>query len=439
MTRLPPRLISACFACLLFAASASAQTLRIYNIDVEQADAALVVMPNGKTLLIDSGKNGHGQRLKDVMNQAGVTKIDAFVASHYHEDHFGGIDDLVNMGVPVLEAYDRGDKQFVKAADKAKPTYKDYQSAVGEDAKTLRRGDKIELDPSVLIICLGSGGVVIGETNPVPGHEENDMSISLLMSFAGFRAYFGGDTEAVTEIKIAAGHLAKDVDFYKASHHGSHSSSSPAFMGDMRPSLVVISNGSTASYHHPRQVTMDTYGALQNPPLVLQTNKCFLPAPCANVANSFMADTEQGQTDGIIRTEVNGAAGTFTVHWKNDERTFSIKAPAAVAPLAAGAVFITALLPNPVGSDELNETITLTNNGTQPVSLAGWILRDRSGLTWDLAGNLTPGQTKTFKRNGQPLSLNNAGDEIVLVDPAQALRDSFTYTTSTEGASIKRP
>ena len=65
---------------------------------MEQADAALVV-PNGKTLLIDSGKNGHGSRIKAVMDLAGVTQIDAFVNSHYQEDHFGGIDDLVNMGV----------------------------------------------------------------------------------------------------------------------------------------------------------------------------------------------------------------------------------------------------------------------------------------------------------------------------------------------------
>ena len=78
----------AVFVALLFLAANPlfAQTLRIYHIDVEQADAALVVMPNGKTLLIDSGKNGHGERLRSVMKQAGVTEIDAFVAPHYHED-----------------------------------------------------------------------------------------------------------------------------------------------------------------------------------------------------------------------------------------------------------------------------------------------------------------------------------------------------------------
>src|SRR5687767_3082026 len=91
--------------------AAGAQTLRIFHIDVEQGDAALIVMPNGKTLLIDSGKNGHGDRIRKVMQQAGVNQIDAFIASHYHEDHFGGIDDLVDANIAVLESYDRGDKE----------------------------------------------------------------------------------------------------------------------------------------------------------------------------------------------------------------------------------------------------------------------------------------------------------------------------------------
>src|SRR5687768_6324085 len=101
------KLLAVCAVLLaLSAGSVSAQTLRIYQIDVEQADAALIVMPNGKTLLIDSGKNNHGERIRNVMVTAGVTQIDAFVASHYHEDHYGGIDDLVDAGVSVLESFD---------------------------------------------------------------------------------------------------------------------------------------------------------------------------------------------------------------------------------------------------------------------------------------------------------------------------------------------
>ena len=69
---------------LLFVASSSAQTLRFYHIDVEQGAATLVVSPSGKSLLIDAGKNGHGPRIKAVMQEAGVTQIDYFVATHYH-------------------------------------------------------------------------------------------------------------------------------------------------------------------------------------------------------------------------------------------------------------------------------------------------------------------------------------------------------------------
>src|SRR5262245_45131712 len=89
------------------------QQLRIYHVDVEQASATLFVAPSGKTLLVDSGKNSHGKRIKTVMDRAGVNQIDFFVDTHYHEDHYGGIDDLVDLGVPVLEAYDRGGKDIL--------------------------------------------------------------------------------------------------------------------------------------------------------------------------------------------------------------------------------------------------------------------------------------------------------------------------------------
>jgi hypothetical protein len=56
-----------------------AEQLRVYHIDVEQASSTLFVAPGGKTLRIDSGKNGMGSRIKAVMDRAGVTQIDFFV------------------------------------------------------------------------------------------------------------------------------------------------------------------------------------------------------------------------------------------------------------------------------------------------------------------------------------------------------------------------
>jgi hypothetical protein len=80
--------------------------------------------------------------------------------------------------------------------------------------------------------------------------------------------------------------------------------------------------------------------------------------------------------------------------------------------------------------------VTIRNDGTAPLTLEGWTLRDRSGLTWALTGSLQPGESKTFRRLGQEMTLNNTGDEIVLVDPASLERDRFSYVTSSEGMTI---
>ena len=88
---------------LLWSLPLSAQQLHIYHIDVEQASATLFVAPGGKTLLVDSGKNNMGGRIKAVMDRAHVSVIDFFVLTHHHEDHDGSTDDLVALGVPVRE------------------------------------------------------------------------------------------------------------------------------------------------------------------------------------------------------------------------------------------------------------------------------------------------------------------------------------------------
>ena len=66
------------------------------------------------------------------------------------------------------------------------------------------------------------------------------------------------------------------------------------------------------------------------------------------------------------------------------------------------------LLPNPPGDESQNEEATLANDGTQPVSLTGWTLRDRAGRSWvlDSLGTMAPGEEKAIQRGGQPMAMN---------------------------------
>jgi beta-lactamase superfamily II metal-dependent hydrolase len=403
---------------------------------VEQADATLFVSPSGKALLVDSGKNGHGSRLKAAMQEAGVDTINYFVCTHYHEDHCGGIDDLVTTeGVPVMHAYDRGDKAFLPSSTTGGATYQNYQSAVGENATHLMRGETVPLDPELSVTCISSGGAVLGEVNPVPGIDENDMSVSLLLQYKGFRYFIGGDIEAPTEQKIADRDLVLDVDVCEADHHGSHSSSSADFMHDLKPSVVVISNGSRADYQHPRQSTLDFYAGMTPAPVVFQTNKYLKGGAGGNVDDEFIAALESTDEDGSILITVSSSGADYTVTYRDKSKTIPVKASTA----SGASVVIESLLPDPVGSDTELEEVTLQNKGTSEVSMAGWLLKDQSGRVWALAGlgTVPAGQSATIQRKGMPMSLNNGGDEVSLLDAGNHLQDQFSYAGSTEGVRIQ--
>src|SRR5439155_3111931 len=110
-TRLAGRSLAALVLTLTLAAAQSPQ-LRIYQIDVEQADAALIVSPHTNTLVIDTGLTSKSaERIKALMDKLGIEKVDHLVTSHYHGDHYGGVPGLVtSQGVNVVKAYDRGAK-----------------------------------------------------------------------------------------------------------------------------------------------------------------------------------------------------------------------------------------------------------------------------------------------------------------------------------------
>ena len=370
------------------------------------------------------------------INEAGVTQIDAFVCTHYHEDHYGGIDALINNHqVAVLESYDRGEKNHIPASKRNSTTFLGYNNAVGEDAMILRPGDEIIFDPEIRVTCISSSGVVIGEENPTTGVDENDMSISLLITYGNFTYFIGGDIEHETEEDITSRDLIMDIDVYQANHHGSHSSSLQEFMEDLSPTVIVISNGSHGTYHHPRQTTLDLYSLLAGSPIVFQTNRCLAGSPAGNVQNDRIGDPETSDEDGTILVEVDNTAGTYIVSLRGSVyETYQIKGGGG--PNIS--VVIESLLPNPQGQDRQFEEVTIRNNGAQAVSMAGWILRDRSNRDWDLSslGQVDPNQSGTIRRDGQRMSLNNSGDEIWLLDATGFERDRFEYSGSEEGVVI---
>src|SRR5262249_40243945 len=74
------------------------KTLRVYFVDVEGGQATLFVTPGGESLLVDTGWPGNNGRDADrivaAAKDAGISKIDYVLITHYHDDHVGGAPQL---------------------------------------------------------------------------------------------------------------------------------------------------------------------------------------------------------------------------------------------------------------------------------------------------------------------------------------------------------
>jgi hypothetical protein len=110
------------------------------------------------------------------------------------------------------------------------------------------------------------------------------------------------------------------------------------------------------------------------------------------------------------------------------------------AAILPASLSIRSILPDPATSDEENEEVTIRNNGSLPVNLIGWKLRDKSGRTWtlDKVGVMAAGKEMPIRRGGEAMALNNDGDIVELIDPKGKIIDRMPYGKVREGEVVKR-
>lgn len=91
----------------------------------------------------------------------------------------------------------------------------------------------------------------------------NNYSCMLILEYNGLKYCFTGDTEKEGEADILAkyGNVLPDVDIMDAGHHGSKTSSTQAFIGTLKPEVVICSCDDGSEYGHPDQGTLDRFVA----------------------------------------------------------------------------------------------------------------------------------------------------------------------------------
>jgi competence protein ComEC len=216
--------------------------LRVTFLDVGQGDAILLAPRGRPPTLVDAGPPGAD--VAERLDELGVGRLDALVATHPEADHVGGAAEVLEAHPAARLLFARLDPVTRAAARSsgAAPTRiaaGDHWHAGG------MRVDVLWPPPTRLTAARGHAGTQAGDPN--------ELALVLLVHWGRFELLLPADAEAELA-PLDPG----PVDVLKVAHHGSDDAGLAGLLADAEPRLAVISVGAGNSYGHPTQRTLAT-------------------------------------------------------------------------------------------------------------------------------------------------------------------------------------
>jgi beta-lactamase superfamily II metal-dependent hydrolase len=309
------------------AQAASIHPLLIYAIDVEGGQATLLVAPSGASLLVDTGwpgENGRDpSRIQDAMRDAGITRLDHVLITHFHVDHVGGLPELAKR-VPIGEFLDHGVNR--EDSDITRRDFAAYLKAIeGKPRRILHPGDTIDL-PGLTTVVLTAGGDhiksvpgIAPKPNPFCATEpawpadttENPRSVGILVRFGGFSFLDLGDLTKDKEVALVCpANPIGTVDLYLVTHHGFNLSNSRAIVDAIHPRVAIMDNGAHKAGSPEAWQTVHQSPGLQD---LWQLHTAEDSDAAHNSPAALIANPAGSGQDGAFFKVVANADGSFTV------------------------------------------------------------------------------------------------------------------------------
>lgn len=289
-------------------APAKRDGLEIRYLDVGQGDCTLIMLPDGKNVLIDAGPNSSAKYVVDYLKGENIQKIDFLIATHPHEDHIGGIDEVINnfeigrIYAPKIKENnvsntdpDKSDEET--STDGAVVTTKTYESflkAVSDKGLKIINGEggtHIYFSLSLTIDLIAP--------NSDSYSDINNYSLVVKMKYGQQSFLFMGDAENYSEQEILDGEYDLKSDIIKIGHHGSSSSTSKSFIEKVEPRYAVISCGADNKYGHPHEETLKTLE--QNKVKVFRTDLNGIITVKSDGMNEMEITSEKEETVNISK------------------------------------------------------------------------------------------------------------------------------------------
>jgi competence protein ComEC len=284
-----------------FSAPRADGRLRVDFLDVGQGDAALLTLPDGTTLLVDGGGrprfrdpraqvDAHARidrvALDDEDEEAtrferdargigdavvseflwsrGLDRVDYVLATHAHADHMGGLKDVARNFHPRAA--------LVARTPPREAEYADFSAAMRRARVPVRlvaRGDALRFGAVMIDVLYPppARGTITGERDEESDAgtgaltSGNDDSIVLRVRYGERCFLLTGDIERGGESALVGARDDLRCDVVKAAHHGSKTSSTPAFVNATRPAYAVVSVGLDSPFGHPAAEVVNRWRA----------------------------------------------------------------------------------------------------------------------------------------------------------------------------------
>lgn len=311
--------------------SVSTRPLDVYFVDVEGGAATLIVTPRAESVLIDCGwPRADGRDARRIEHAAryvaGLSQIDHYVTTHWHTDHYGGIESLAAL-MPIRNFWDKGIPPSLQEDPRGFPVLMAaYQRASNGRSRTLAPGDRLPLEAPGLplhVRVIAGNGKVIGEGKKALPHSckrhsakpedtsDNAKSLAFHLKYGRFDFLNCGDLTWNIEHKLVCptNRIGK-IDLLQVTHHGADSSSNPALIHEVEPRCAVICNG-------PRKGgAASTFATLKNTPSlegIFQLHRNVATRPEDNAPPGHIANLDENCAGQFIRVRLAEDASSYSV------------------------------------------------------------------------------------------------------------------------------
>ncbi len=217
-----------------------ASKLQMTVLDVGQG-LSVLIGSDGEYVLYDGGGRKRSSYVVSYLKHQDIERFKYLFASHYDEDHIAGLTGALRT-IPVKEA-------IIPDYQADTSIYKSFVSALEEAEKVTyaEAGNQYELGDAAITVLYAADG---------SEKTENDKSTVISVTMGDFTSIITGDAEYGTEERLIQSGVPLSCDVYIVGHHGSASSSSPAFVSAMSPETSIISVGAGNDYGHPSEDTL---------------------------------------------------------------------------------------------------------------------------------------------------------------------------------------